>query len=577
MVRIALHVLTILALCTGVSAKADDVRRDTLSIGLTQFPSTFNPMIDSMLAKSYILGMALRPFVAFDQKWKLVCFLCETLPTVENGGAEVVTFDETFKDGKYKGKKGIRITWKIREGAKWGDGTPVTVKDVIFAWKIGLHPQSGVANREPYLRTIDIKPLDDRTFVQTLDKLRFDYNQLVPDPMPAHLDAKAFEVPKEYRKRTLYDRDPTNPGLYMGPYRISKIVSGSHVVMVPNKHWWGKKPFFRRIVVRVITNTAALEANLRAGGIDYAAGELGLSPDQAIGLKRRVGDRYTYIFKAGLIYEHIDFNLDNPILKDLRVRQALAYGMDRKLMSEKLFRGLQPVANTNISPLDRVSSKDVKTYPYDPKRAAALLDAAGWKRRADGWRYNADGKRLTLSLMTTAGNRVREIVSEILQAYWRRIGVDVRLKTQPPRIYFGRTVRQRQYTGMAMYAWISAPESIPRSTLHSKHIPTKENNWAGQNYPGFRNAEMDRLIEKLEVTLKLEDRLPIWRRMQQIYAEELPVLPLYFRANAFVIPRWLKGIRPTGHLNSSTLWVEEWHAAGQRAEGRTGSGAGTGQ
>ena len=78
--------------------------------------------------------------------------------------------------------------------------------------------------------------------------------------------------------------------------------------------------------------------------------------------------------------------------------------------------------------------------------------------------------------------------------------------------------------------------------------------------------EMDALIEKLEVTLALKDRLPIWHRIQQLYAEELPVLPLYFRANAFVIPRWLKGIRPTGHLNSSSLWVEEWHAGGQRAE-----------
>jgi len=571
--RTPLHFLTLVGVALFLAltpAQADSDRRDTLSIGITQFPSTFNPMIESMLAKSYILAMVRRPFVAFDQSWKLVCFLCQRVPTVENGDAEVFTFE----DGKLKGKQGIRITWRIREGAKWGDGRPITVEDVIFAWKIGLHPQSGVANREPFQRTIDIRKVDERTFVQTLDKVRFDYNQLVPDPMPAHLEAANFKVPKEYKRRTAYDRQSTNPGLYYGPYRIARIVSGSHVVLVPNKYWWGKKPYFKRIVVRVISNTAALEANLRAGGIDYAAGELGLSPDQATGLRRRVGDRYSFIFKAGLIYEHIDFNLDNPILKDVRVRRALAYGMDRKLMSKKLFRGLQPVADTNISPLDQVASAEVRKYPFDPKKAAALLDAAGWKRRADGWRYNAKGERLTLMLMTTSGNRIRELVSEILQAYWRRIGIDIRLKTQPARVYFGRTVRQRQFPAMAMYAWISAPESIPRATLHSKHIPTAKNNWAGQNYPGFRNAEMDRLIEKLEVTLKLQDRLPIWKRIQQIYAEELPVLPLYFRANAFVIPRWLKGIRPTGHLNSSTLWVEEWHAAGQRADARGGGAAG---
>ncbi len=551
------------------SASADSTRRDTLSIGITQFPSTFNPMIESMLAKSYILAMVRRPFVAFDQSWKLVCFLCERVPTVENGDAKVFT----FKNGVLKGKRGIRVTWRFRKGVKWGDGQPITAEDVIFAWKIGLHPLSGVANREPFQRTINIRKIDERTFVQTLNKVRFDYNQLVPDPMPAHLEAVNFEVPREYKRRTAYDRDSANPGLYSGPYRIAGIVSGSHVVLVPNRYWWGKKPHFRQIVVRVIGNTAALEANLRAGGIDYAAGELGLSPDQAISLRRRAGDRYTFIFKAGLIYEHIDFNLDNPILKDVRVRRALAYGMDRQLMSEKLFRGLQPVANTNISPLDQVAASDVRKYPFDPEKAAALLNAAGWKRREDGWRYNAEGERLTLKLITTSGNRNRELVSEILQAYWRRLGVDIRLKAHPARIYFGRTVRQRQFPAMAMYAWISAPESVPRATLHSSHVPTAGNNWAGQNYPGFRNAEMNRLIEMLEVTVKLDGRLPIWKRIQQIYAEELPALPLYFRANAFVIPRWLKGIRPTGHLNSSTLWVEEWYAAGDRTVtdgGKTG-------
>ena len=555
MIKAAIFLLTLLVLAVA-PAQAEEKRRDGLTIGITQFPSTFNPMIDSMLAKSYILAMVRRPFVTFDRDWKLVCLLCETLPTVENGGATVVTFDK----GELKGRKGLRITWRIRKGAKWGDGRPVTVDDVIFAWKVGRHPQSGVAGREPFLRTVAIERIDDRTFVQVLDKLRYDYNQLVPDPMPAHLETEAFREPKEYRRRTTYDRDPANPGLYYGPYRISRIVSGSHVELVPNQTWWGKAPSFKRIVVRVIGNTAALEANLRAGGIDYAAGELGLSLDQATALQRRAANRYRFIFKAGLIYEHIDFNLDNPILKDRRVRRALAYGMDRKRMSAQLFRGLQPVADTNISPLDQVASKEVTTYPFDPKKAAALLDAAGWKRRGDGWRYNAKGERLSLSLMTTSGHRVREQVMEILQAYWRRIGIEIRLKTQPARVYFGRTVTQRQFPAMAMYAWISAPESNPRGTLHSSEIPTAKNNWSGQNFPGFHNAEMDRLIEKLEVTLTLRDRLPIWRRIQQIYAAELPVLPLYFRANPYVIPRWLAGIRPTGHQFSTTLWVEDWRA-----------------
>ena len=82
----------------------------------------------------------------------------------------------------------------------------------------------------------------------------------------------------------------------------------------------------------------------------------------------------------------------------------------------------------------------------------------------------------------------------------------------------------------------------------------------------IKNDEADALIESIQTELIPARRKVLWKRLQEIYAEELPVLPLYFRANAFVIPHWLKGIRPTGHLAPSTLWVEEWHAVDERAK-----------
>jgi peptide/nickel transport system substrate-binding protein len=94
--------------------------------------------------------------------------------------------------------------------------------------------------------------------------------------------------------------------------------------------------------------------------------------------------------------------------------------------------------------------------------------------------------------------------------------------------------------------------------MHSTSIPTEANNHAGQNYPGFVNAEMDGLIDRLEVELDFDRRKAIWARIQAIYATELPVLPLYFRADAFIVPKWLAGIEPTGHLHYSPLRVEHW-------------------
>ena len=384
--------------------------------------------------------------------------------------------------------------------------------------------------------------------------------------MPAHIEGAAFKNPAQYQFRTFYNADTTNPGLYNGPFRIARKVSGSFVVLVPNEKWRGKKPYFRRIVVTVIGNTTALEANLLSGDIDYIAGELGLTFDQGISFQKRYGDRFRFIFKSGLIYEHIDLNLANPFLKDRRVRQALLHGVNRALISKALFRGQQPVANTSVSPLDWVAAADIPKYPYDPAKARALLDAAGWRRKPGAdYRTNAKGERLSFTLMTTSGNASRERIEQVLQAHWRRIGIHIRIKNQPARVFFGTTVRRREYPAMAMYAWISAPESVPRATLHSKMIPTKANNFGGANYTGFKNAEMDRLIDAIETELDPAKRKALWRRLQEIYATELPVLPLYFRANPYIIPKWLKGIRPTGHLVSTTMWIEHWYAEGRPA------------
>jgi peptide/nickel transport system substrate-binding protein len=264
------------------------------------------------------------------------------------------------------------------------------------------------------------------------------------------------------------------------------------------------------------------------------------------------------LFKPGLIYEHLDMNLDNPILGDPRVRQALVLALDRAAISQQLFAGRQPVADASVSPLDWVHSAEIPTYPYDPARAAALLEEAGWTLGSDGVRVNAAGERLSLELMTTAGNRSRELVQQVLQSQWRDAGIEARIRNEPARVFFGETVSKRKFTGLAMFAWLSSPESVPRTTLYSDQVPSPDNGWGGQNYTGYQSPAMDELIDAIEIELDRDKRKALWQRLQTLYAEDLPVIPLYWRANAYVLPKWLEGVRPTGHQGTTTLWVEEW-------------------
>jgi peptide/nickel transport system substrate-binding protein len=539
--------------CGLLPAQGQAETRDTLTIGIIQFPSNFNPLIEGMVAKNYILGMALRPFTVYDKDWTLVCMLCTKLPTLENGLAVVENLPG--------GQKGVAITYTIQPEAKWGDGIAVTTKDVIFTWEAGKHPQSGVSNGDMFrrIRAIDVK--DDKTFTLHVSKLTFDYNAINDfQLLPEHLEKKAFAEPAEYRTHSLYDTDTTNPGLYMGPYRISEVARGQYVVLEVNPTWWGPKPTFKRIIVKAIETTPSLEANLISGGIDMIAGEIGFTLDAALAFETRHRPEWRVIFKPGLSYEHLSLNLDNPVLADRRVRRALLMALDRQTMLHQIFQDKQVVANGPVNPLDWVFDPGLPTVPYDPDKAGALLDEVGWAKGSDGVRRNPQGQKLTLELMTTAGLRNREVMELVIQQAWKHLGVEATIRNQPARTFFGESVLRHNFPATALFAWMSAPESVPRTTLHSEMVPSASDNFAGQNVGGYRSQKMDALIDAIETELNRDKRRELWKQLQALYAEDLPDLPLTFRSDPYVLPIWLKGVEPTGHQYPTTLWVESWRA-----------------
>ncbi|MBY0335550.1 MAG: peptide ABC transporter substrate-binding protein [Acetobacteraceae bacterium] len=542
----------LIALLLLAMPAAAQPQREQLAIGITQYPSTLHPNIESMVAKSYVLGFVRRPVTAYDADWRLTCILCEELPTLENG----LAVRETAPDGR----PGLRVTWRLREGLRWGDGTPITTEDLRFAWEAGREGATGFGPAEFYRSAYEFQAPDARTFTLRFDRVTFEFASLGDfQPLPAHIERPRWQAdPRGYRSRTAYDTEPTNPGLWSGPYRIAGVQPGSAITLERNPAWHGPAPAFRRIVIRTVESTPALEAQLLAGQVDMVAGELGLPVEQAAALQRRTGNRFRVQYRPGLIYEHMDLNLDLPAFQDRRVRQALLMALDREQIVNRLFEGRQTVAATSVNPLDWVHDNEVRRWPFDAARAQALLTEAGWTPGPDGIRRNAAGDRLSFELMTTAGNRSREATQQVIQAMWRAVGVDARIRNEPPRVLFGETLSRRRFQGAVLFAWVSAPESVPRSSLHSEEVPRAERNWSGQNYTAFRSAEMDALLERIPEELDREARRALWRRLQAIYAEELPAIPLWFRQDAHVWPQWLDNVRPTGHLNPTSLWVEEW-------------------
>ncbi len=540
-----------LALCLGASPlPALAAPHKTLVIGVSSFPSTLQPAIDPDVIKFYVLGFADRPVTAFDPDRKLICLLCTTIPTLANGGAVM--------EGN-----GMAVTVHFKPGLTWGDGAPLGAADLAFTAKVGRDPNSGFTNTQTWARVSRVDVIDPLTAVMHLTEPNYQFNQL-GELLPAHLEEPVFDAAKSpgaYMQGSLYNRDPTNPGLYNGPYRITQSQAGAQLVLDRNDKWAGDRPYFDRIVIKTIGNTAALQANLLSGDVDMVPGDgAGMTLDQVLVLQKQYPDRFTYAYKPNLAYTHIDLQLDNPILADGRVRRALLLGIDRQSMVDKLMGGRVPVANSFVNPQEPEYTTSVPTYPYDPAKARALLAEAGWTPGPDGICRNAAGQRLSLEFSTSTGVRARELQQQVMQSQWRTIGVETTIRNEPPRTLFGETMKHRSFTGLSMFGWSSSVESSPRQTLSSGQIPTAANNWGGTNYTDFRNAKMDADIDALERELDPAKRLPLWAEMQRIYAEELPVLPLFFGSEAHVWPKWLKGVVPTGHNQPTSLWAEHWTA-----------------
>lgn len=530
-----------------------------LKIGITQEFENLNPIIGTMVATTYMSYLVNRHLVVLTPEGKWVPQLAKKIPSIENKLAKIIDVD---------GKKGIQATWEILDNAKWGDGVPVTCKDLHFTWQAGLNENVSVGVREPYqdIKTITWDEKTPNKCVVTTKNAKWDFYKNIPNLMPAHIEQAVLDKygkQKEgYDQNSEFTKNPTNKGLYNGPYVISEIKLGSHVSFEPNPHFYGKQPAIKKIIFKLIPNTATLEANLRSGTIDMVS-PLGFSFDQALAFEKKVkADKlpYTVLIKPGLTYEHIDFDMENPLLSDVRVRRAMVHAANREELVKALFEGRLRVAIHDMAPIDPWFTDDPKKinlYPYSKREATKLLDEAGFKMGPDGYRYK-DGKKLSLQFMTTAGNKTRETVQTMLQSQWKAVGIEVIIKNEPARVFFSESTKKRKYGGLAMYAWVSSPERSPRSTYTSDNIPTEKNAYSGQNQMGWVNKKVDKMVDDLEYEFNPAKRKEIAQALLREYTVDVPVLPLYYRSEVAAVPTNLTGFRLAAHQYYETNEAENW-------------------
>lgn len=532
----------------------------TLRIGLTQEYETFHPLTWMNDVTFYVMNAVHRQPVYLNSQGQWVQDLVEQIPTEQNGLLTKTPAHPTEK---------MKAVWTIKSNVKWGDGTAVTCKDLEMAWKIGRTPTVTIGSREDYDHIVRIQFSDKspRRCEVFYKKLSWNFFKSLPSFVPAHLESEILETHKEktdgYSQNSNYTKNPTHPGLYLGPYLVEEFKFGSHVMLKANPHFYGKKPYFEKVIFKIIPNTAALESNLNSGTIDMIS-TVGLTLDQALSFERKIKSHnlpFKVQIKPSLKYEHIDLNLDHPALKEKSVRQALLLGANRKELIQALFQGRVELAHHFLPPLDpfyTVDPKKMSFYDYSPQKAEELLEQSGWTKNARGIREK-NGQTLSLTFMTTAGDKMRDTVQAYLKDQWRKIGVEVLIKNEPARVLIAETLQKRKFPAMIMYYWTSTPESSRHGMFHSSQIPSSQNSFTGMNYPGWTNKIVDQELERIETAFSPQTRKVSIQKILTAYTEELPVLPLYNRSDNAVLPTNLEGFEITGHYFSETYRIEHWH------------------
>ncbi len=520
---------------------------DYLTIGLASFPASIHPLVSSSGDRSYVLASIRRSVTRYDANGRVMCQLCAELPSVENGG--VTLFDQA------DGTKGMDVTFTLRAGLRWGDGTPLTTKDILFGYEL-----ERVFN--PRTNLIGVTALDDRRFTMKFKAPRFDYQSLAPQPINAAIEEPLLRAAKDvrdYPARSAFNLAPTTPGLWNGPYLITDLIPNESVTLAPNPYWDGEKPAFRQVTLRLIGNSAARQADLVSSDVDVANG---LSFDQSIDLQKRYPDRFDVAFTPSLSITWLLLQNDNPLLADKRVRQAMMLAIDRQEIVTRLFDGKLPVATSIWPRIDPTFDPDLKPWPYDPARARALLAEAGFAAGSDGVMQRPDGTRLSLDFIISAGFQTSELLQQAVQSQLKQVGIETVARAEPYSVLWGSQMHRREFSGIVLASDSHSPGIIPWNQFATGGIPRESNAFSGQNYVGYSNPRLDAELSAAYAVIDPAKRKAMLDDIQVTIMDDLPKIPLYDGANVYVSPKWLTGLTPPRSTDGATLWIEYWKARG---------------
>jgi peptide/nickel transport system substrate-binding protein len=437
----------------------------------------------------------------------------------------------------------LALTWKLRRDVKWHDGTPFTAADAMFTYQVMVHPKTPSAYKDEFLPIDKAEVLDPYTFRVTY---RRPFAKAVQSwgmwMLPKHL------LEPYVAAGTLKDSPPNSRPVGTGPYRFQDWRSGEKVVIVANPDYYEGRPYISRIVYRVIPNQGTIFLELKAKGVDLASlTAIQYARQTEYPAFRKAYRKYRYPSSA---YTYFGFNLKDPRFADPRVRHAFAHAINKQELIEGVLMGLAREATGPIRPGTWAYTDQVRRYEYDPGKARRLLAEAGWVDTGDGVLRDKTGKPFHFTIRTNQGNEERKKVAEIIQQRLGAIGVQTEIQVIEWASFIKEFIKKKRFEAIVL-GWGVGTDPDQYPVWHSSQMGPDQ-----LNQITYANPAVDRLLEEGRTSCHREERLKYYHRFQEVLAEDLPIVFLYFRDALPVVSSRVQGIKPapSGILYNFNEW-----------------------
>ncbi len=561
--KITTLVCAAIGLCATGHAFAQEERgRDgQVNIIYWQAPSILNPYLSGGTKDTQSASLILEPLARYNENGELVPWLAESIPTVDNGGfAEDLT----------------SITWVLKEGLMWSDGTPVTAADAVFTAEYCMHPEGGCAQLKNFGGVTNVEAVDERTIKVNFEApTPFPYGPLVGVQSPIIQKAQFQDClgPKA-PECTTQNFGPTGTG----PFVVEEFKPNDVITLVANdKYREDGKPAFAKVNFKGGGDAAAAgRAVLETGEFDYAW-NLQLAPDVIANMEK--GGKGEAVAAFGSLLERIMLNQTNPdpalspeersvirphpSLGDPAVYQALSLAIDRPLLVEIGYGKAGRVSCNLVPAPEAYASTTFSCDKQDIDAANKLLDDAGWAMGADGVRAK-DGVRLSY-LYQTSTNAVRQDFQALIKQWWSEIGVESELRNISGSVFFGGDpgspdTFQKFYADVEMYA-NNFDGTDPQSYLGQytcDKAPRPDTQWQGENISRFCSEDFDKLYKELERTAEASERHRISKELNDMIVSNGALIPLVHRGRVSGKSNTLGGV--VLNVWDSELWnVADWY------------------